>query len=162
MLVSFCGVLQPRLDAPLLFTASPTIASMSLVAAYAPGVLNGAERQSATAASGVSKSFSSSPSCAHGALSVGWNFQLFAGVAEPVPGNAAMMPAIRIGTDATASNRIRLAMRSPCEPGTGRRGWRPATGIGRDRATRERGDRPRGSAVEHDAKKAVAGFQLIA
>src|SRR5215831_18272558 len=84
MVVSFCGVVQPRFDAPLLLTASPTIASMSLVGAYAPGVLNGLERHRPTAASGVSRP-SSSPPCAHGALSVGGNFQFGAAVVEPLP-----------------------------------------------------------------------------
>src|SRR5215467_189045 len=95
MLVSFCGVMQPRFDAPLLFTASPLIASMSLVGAYAALVLNGAERHRATAASGVSKSDSSSLSAAHGALIVGGNFQLLvvADVAELALGNVATMPA---------------------------------------------------------------------
>src|SRR5215467_4137366 len=108
--VSFCGVMQPRFDAPLLLTASQLMASMSLVAAYAAVVLKGAERQRATAASGASKS-SSSPSCAHGALMVGSNFQLFSGVAALGPGMATRIPAT--SADAPASIRMRLAMRSP-------------------------------------------------
>ena len=31
MLVSFCGVVQPKFENPLLFTGSPTIASTSVV-----------------------------------------------------------------------------------------------------------------------------------
>src|ERR1051325_11412953 len=54
------------------------------VGAYAAVVLNGAERQSPTAAPGVSRA-SSSPSPAQGALIVGANFQLCVGVAEPAP-----------------------------------------------------------------------------
>src|SRR5580765_4608436 len=46
MVVSFCGVVQPKFEKPLLFVASPMIASTSVDAsgAYAPaGVLNGVE-----------------------------------------------------------------------------------------------------------------------
>src|SRR5215472_4740140 len=112
MLVSFCGVWQPRLDAPLLFTASPVMASMSLVAAYAPVVLKGAERHRPTAVAAVSR-LPSSPTCAHGALMSGANLQLWLGAAELTPGNIATMPVASNGTEAKATSRWRSDMRSP-------------------------------------------------
>src|SRR5215471_4118848 len=90
--VSFCGVRQPRLDAPLLLIGSLLMTLMSVVGAYAPGVLHGVERHRATAASGGSSS-SSSPPCAHGALMLGLNLN---------PRSAVVADAGQAATAATA------------------------------------------------------------
>src|SRR5262245_6441783 len=87
---SFCGVVQPKFEKPLLFTGSLTIASTSggTSGLYVPGKLNGADRQSPAARSGASSSPSSSPSCAQGALIVGSNLKPLsepAAVAAPDP-----------------------------------------------------------------------------
>src|SRR5215471_8444010 len=66
--------------------------SMSVVGAYAPGVLHGLERHSATAASDGSSS-SSSPPWAHGAVMLGLNLN---------PGSAVVADAGHAATAATA------------------------------------------------------------
>ena len=79
MVVSFCGVVQPKLEKPELLSWSPAIAStFEPSGPYAPGVLNGVERQRPAAASGGSNSSPSSPSLTHGATMVGWNFHFCA------------------------------------------------------------------------------------
>src|SRR6478609_74479 len=110
MVVSFCGVVQPKFEKPLLFVASPMIASTSVDAsgAYAPaGVLNGVERQSPAAASGASSS-SSSPSIAHGALIVGSNFHLCVVVVAALDPPAITDMATTAHVAAKSTARLRL------------------------------------------------------